>query len=98
MSSLQMKCTITDQKRRPDRPQKPANGAVDLLSVVIQGFILSAPMFGRVHKHPDNDQETTASHRNTAAVVDFASGGFCPPDDPTVSVFTGKSFSHEGRD
>lgn len=34
-----------------------ANGAVDLLLVVIPGFILSAPMFGRVHKYPDNNQE-----------------------------------------
>lgn len=98
MCTLQIKWTIADQKRRPERLQELANGAVDLLSVVIQGFILSAPMFGRVHKHPDNDQEPPFPTETPPLLLTFASGGFCPPDDPTLSVFTEKSFSHEGRD
>lgn len=98
MSSLQIKCTIADQKRRPERLQKPASGAVDLLSVVIQGFILSAPMFGRVHKHPDNNQEPPFRTETPPLLSTSPAVVFCPPDDPTVSVFTEKSFIHEGRD
>lgn len=83
-------CLRWSTKRdEPESQLKPANGAVDLLSLVFQAFILPAPMFGRIHKHLDNKQQQPLPIKTAAAtVVIFTSGGFCPQDDSTVSIFT----------
>lgn len=75
------------QEGRTRKPAEASQWGCWLIVTRFQAFILSAPMFGRVHKHLDNKQQQPFAIETAAAVV-FTSGGFCPQDDPTVSIFT----------